>query len=508
MLQPRVSFCVAGMLVALANGALAAPFTEGNLVILQVGDEDVGVNASDDASPAILKEVDPADPDGTLVQRLALPTEISGNNRRFTLTSNLYHGHMSRSANGLFLVMGGYDAEVGALRPNEADPLEVHRVIARVDNAGVVDTSTALNDCFGLLRDKGGVHTVASSDGTKFWLGGRANSGSNAGVRFAVFGAPDHKSVRINSNNNYKEPRVINVFDGQLYSSFNLSSARGVHIVGSGLPETPVAISQIEFVEVPDSCESGSPYDFWIMNEDTVYLVDDRTPPCLGGVNKYTRDTDPLSPTFGDLIYRYTLNAGLRSDAQAVGSLAAKTNEQGQAVLYVITHEEQQAYQTRLMVATDTGNPATDTFVTLQTAPEGTIFRSVDFAPRPCVGEECIGACCKPGGGCENTVAESCTGAFQGAGTSCETITCPLVCSDPFADLDGDMDVDQGDFGLFQACFTGPVGTVVDGCKCADRPEENFPTAAGDVDACDMDVFNACADTSGPTIQVDPACDD
>ena len=80
----------------------------------------------------------------------------------------------------------------------------------------------------------------------------------------------------------------------------------------------------------------------------------------------------------------------------------------------------------------------------------------------------------------------------------------PPACSDPFADADGDGDVDQEDFGSWQACFTGPDGGILAGCECFDR--DNDGAGDGDVDPDDLDAFEACA--SGPGIPANDTCDD
>jgi hypothetical protein len=70
---------------------------------------------------------------------------------------------------------------------------------------------------------------------------------------------------------------------------------------------------------------------------------------------------------------------------------------------------------------------------------------------------------------------------------------CLPTCSLPFADADGDGDVDQADFGIFQTCFT-TTGELLPlpGCHCFDR--------AGDetIDAEDLEEFMNCA--TGPGI--------
>ena len=82
-------------------------------------------------------------------------------------------------------------------------------------------------------------------------------------------------------------------------------------------------------------------------------------------------------------------------------------------------------------------------------------------------------------------------------------------CNEPFADTDGDGDVDHDDFGVLQLCITGTGGTipsVPEYCVCFDRPEGEPPAADGDIDQTDIAGFEACA--SGPDVPADPACED
>ncbi|UCD28891.1 MAG: hypothetical protein JSV03_17745 [Planctomycetota bacterium] len=77
-----------------------------------------------------------------------------------------------------------------------------------------------------------------------------------------------------------------------------------------------------------------------------------------------------------------------------------------------------------------------------------------------------------------------------------------IECNEPFADVDGDGDVDQEDFGLWQLCTSGE-GNIFAGfaCACFDRDYD------GDVDITDFDAFQACRVTSGPNVPADPMCD-
>jgi len=90
-------------------------------------------------------------------------------------------------------------------------------------------------------------------------------------------------------------------------------------------------------------------------------------------------------------------------------------------------------------------------------------------------------------------------GVWRGASTVCDTLP-TACCPVPFADADHDKDVDQIDFGLFQACFTGNGGGLLANCECFDRAKD------GDVDGLDFEEFTKC--WSGPGIRwIDtPAC--
>ena len=117
--------------------------------------------------------------------------------------------------------------------------------------------------------------------------------------------------------------------------------------------------------------------------------------------------------------------------------------------------------------------------------------------------QEATGACCLPNSSvCAEVTASECTmlgGAFHGYNTTCAE-TGSECCQDPFADAEGDGDVDQDDFAAFQACFTGLGGGVPAGCQCFDRDANNR------IDEDDYIAFEDCA--SGPDVAADVSCDD
>jgi len=73
-------------------------------------------------------------------------------------------------------------------------------------------------------------------------------------------------------------------------------------------------------------------------------------------------------------------------------------------------------------------------------------------------------------------------------------------CGTPFVDINADGDVDQSDFGVFQACFTGTGfgGTLTFPCKCFDRTGATPGVPDGSIDALDYNYFMSC--WSGPKV--------
>ncbi|GMU21915.1 MAG: hypothetical protein AMXMBFR13_20030 [Phycisphaerae bacterium] len=68
-------------------------------------------------------------------------------------------------------------------------------------------------------------------------------------------------------------------------------------------------------------------------------------------------------------------------------------------------------------------------------------------------------------------------------------------------DFDGDGDIDQDDFGRFQACLTGPAVTQSEPACAPALLDDDL-----DVDQADFDIFQGCM--SGPNHAADPACTD
>ena len=89
----------------------------------------------------------------------------------------------------------------------------------------------------------------------------------------------------------------------------------------------------------------------------------------------------------------------------------------------------------------------------------------------------------------------------DGIGNSPQYVEVTLTVEGTPGDFDGDGDVDQEDFGQFQACLSGP-GLEQDDPAC--EPALLDPDV--DVDQDDFAIFEGCI--SGPNVPADPSCAD
>lgn len=107
---------------------------------------------------------------------------------------------------------------------------------------------------------------------------------------------------------------------------------------------------------------------------------------------------------------------------------------------------------------------------------------------------------------CDNGIDDDGDGLIDCADPDCaDAPNCQ--CNDPFADADGDGDVDQLDFAVVQRCLAGVGGGIGPECSCFDRSSPGNPGVPdGDITVDDLQAFFNCV--SGPDIPADPDCDD
>lgn len=332
-----------------------AAFTSGNLVVYRVGNGSGSLLNT--GNPVFLDEFTSS---GALVQSIALPTLVNGANRRLiasgTATSE---GQISRSADGRFILATGYDAPTPTTGLAGTTATAVNRVVARVDAAGNVDTSTALTDGSDTNNPRG----ATSADGTTIWFTGGAG-----GIRATTFGTAGTSTQLSTTVTNLRSTAI---FNGQLYVSTSSGSAVRVGTVGTGTPTT----SGQTISNLPGFPTAGSPNGYFfadlspsVAGVDTLYVAEDTTGG--GQIQKYSLVSG-----------NWTANGTIT--ASAVRGLTGIQNG-GNVTLYGTTGGSGATGGGSLYSFTDTtGYNATvsGTVSTIATAATNTAFRGVALAP-------------------------------------------------------------------------------------------------------------------------------
>ncbi len=255
--------------------ASAAPFTPGNLVVARVGSGTSALTAA--ATEVFLDEYTTS---GTLVQTIALPTSVSGNNRILTASGNATSElGLTRSADGRYLVLAGYGAGVGTPSISTSQTTDVARVIGLIAADGTFDTSTSTGDAFSGVS----IRAAATVDGTSFY-----SVGGNSGVRYQAFGT----AMTTQLNTAPTNVRSLNAAGGNLYISSASSPYFGISQVGTGLP-TAAGQTVAALPGFPGATSGSSPYGFYfadlsaaVPGVDVVYVADDRS--AAGGIQKWS----------------------------------------------------------------------------------------------------------------------------------------------------------------------------------------------------------------------------
>lgn len=337
-------------------GALAAPFTPGNLAVYRVGSG--ASSLVNTGNPVFIDEYTPT---GTLVQSIALPSSVGAPPAYACVGSGTAtsEGMLSRSADGRYLLIPCYSSNLPAAASlSGTTGTAVPRVVARMDGTGAIDTSTALTD----YASGNNPRSAASSNGLDLWV-----SGGAGGVRYATLGASTSTQLSTTVTN----LRQSAVFDGQLYVSTSSGSTVRIGAVGSGLPTTTgQTISNL-----PGFPTAGSPYSFALVDlsasvpgADTLYVAEDTTGG--GQIQKY-------SLVGGN----WTASGSI--SAAAVRGLVASVSA-GVVSLYGTTGGSAAAGGGTLYAATDASGynvAASGTATSLATAAANTAFRGIAFAP-------------------------------------------------------------------------------------------------------------------------------
>lgn len=347
-----------GLRTGLAAAALAAaafaqtPLTFGNLLVTRVGDGSATLTSA--ATPVFVDEYTPT---GTLVQSIAMPTVASGLNQPFTNSGSASsEGFLNVSANGLYVLLAGYNAAPGTLTVATSANPTVARVVARIDLAGNVDTSTALGDAY----TGSNIRAAVSDDGNRFWV-----SGSTQGIRY-VANLGDTTSVAIGTPPT--NVRCLSVYNGQLWGTSGSSGFIGLWKAGDGLPTlaaTGGGILEPGFV----GTTGPSIYDFYFASPNTVYIADDRSTGA-GGIYRY----DFVGGTW---VQAYVLAASATAGYRGLSGFT----QNGVTTLYATAIAASTTAPNDIVSVVDTG--VGSTFTTIATASANTAFRGIRFFGKP-----------------------------------------------------------------------------------------------------------------------------
>ncbi|MDF2192699.1 T9SS type A sorting domain-containing protein [Paraflavitalea sp. CAU 1676] len=340
------------LLVLVATNALSQAFTPGNFVVVRIGSGAAALTAGV-AQPVYLDEYNPC---GDLVRTIALPTVLSGSNKRLTLpisTSDYTEGYVSLSQDGSQLALAGYDADPGTAAVSSSASTTVKRVVGIIDQSGAVNTSTALS------AFNGQSIRAAVIDGTGIWA-----SGGSGGVMYATLGGSTHTQLTTTTARN------LVVVNGQLYATSTSGSLR-ITTVGTGLPVT----TGQTMTNLPGVPATGSPYQLFMINagtgSDVLYVADDNQ------------------------LKKYSLSGGTWVSNGAIGALSDKyravtgqLNASGHVVIYAIRRNDNSTGASGEVVTfTDnTGYNASFAALTprlIVRANDQQVFRSIVMAPEP-----------------------------------------------------------------------------------------------------------------------------
>ena len=214
---------------------------------------------------------------GAVLGTTPLPTAASGSNTTFSLSgSGVAEGALSRSPNGKLLALLGYQSAAGTANVQN---VTAPRVVAVMDAASAVDTTTTLSTVFSTTSPRGAV-----IDGTNIWV-----SGGTGGIYRTTRGSTTSQSNIVATPTG---GRNLAIFGGQLYASTG-SAPTGIYQIGTGLPLVATTATLVVAVT--------SPYGmaFFDLNPaepgiDTLYVGDDTGG---AGIRVFTRASGAWNAT-------------------------------------------------------------------------------------------------------------------------------------------------------------------------------------------------------------------
>ncbi len=409
-------------------------FTAGDLVLSLSGDGDgSGTYTDNQASAIALYEYSvTGTATATLAGQFVLPqtTTMNGSVTESAISGEYgssSEGTLQLSSDGQSLVIAGYginaatynQAEAGdtkttgpygsnALAQTTSVPggasIVVPRVVADINAAGVVDTSTSLTSVYNLNNPR----SVATANGTSFYVSGQGNKDATQGVFSAADGTTGSNATPINTS---IDTRIAELYNGTLYVSQDSSQAKNTGNISSygtsptgtttatplaGISGTvTLAAGQGNAINGSTGTVDQSPEGFFFANATTLYVADSGNPKGGtagdGGLQKYTFANNTWN-------LDYTISAGLNLVANTTKDPGAGGNATTGLIglTGVVTGGTVQLYATNATVGdlnatylygvTDTLAATTavpgQTFTQLAAAPADSNIRGVAFAPQ------------------------------------------------------------------------------------------------------------------------------
>ncbi|MDW8251680.1 MAG: hypothetical protein RMJ98_20485, partial [Myxococcales bacterium] len=337
-------------------------------VVVRVG---AGVNTLDGrTAPVFLEER--LISDGTLLpldpvkNPLVLPSSGSGD--KLTLTgSGILEGNLSRSLDGKYLVLGGYDVDAGVDKVAGSPTTQVKRVVGRLDRSSKFDASTKLDTAF----NNGSIRSACTTDGLQIWASG-IGSGNSGGIWATSFGskmAGDRVLAEASAG-----IRFCHFFFDRLYGTAKVAPYVSVFQTTDAIP-TQVGQQATTLPGLPTD-NKPSPLSFVLLDTDAngdpdlLYIADDRTTGTEGGVYKWVWDGSTWKPGSPPRI-----SLGPTTGARGLaGFLRGK-----EVTLIVTTHPASANTIKKVVDNLELGVPVvTD----LHKAPTHTVFRGVALGTR------------------------------------------------------------------------------------------------------------------------------
>jgi hypothetical protein len=299
---------------------------------------------------------------GTRTRTIALPTAMTGRNYPFVISGTASsEGALSRSSDGRYVTLAGYAAAFATAGVSSSPAATTPRVVARVDSAGHVDTSTTLDNAF----DMNNVRTATTVDGTAFWVGGSGNP-TSGGTHYVPLGGTMGTPIETMPTST----RFLQVFDGQLYGSSGAGGFQSVFAIGTGTPMTSGQTTSV----LPGLATSIQAYAFAFVpaavsgfTDDVLYIAEDRAPG--GGIHKYRSNAGTMS---------WTASLDATGLTSGVHGLTAFVNSAGVVTLIATTAE---TTSNTVVVCADTALATAPACSVVTTAAPNEIFRGVALSP-------------------------------------------------------------------------------------------------------------------------------